>query len=69
MENSVFYAILFIKGGYTTMYDVWQNVLAEIEQQISVANFSTWFQNTSLLSIENGNIRIGVNNSVLAILI
>ncbi len=45
------------------MYDVWKNVLAEIEQQISVANFSTWFQNTSLLSTENGNIKIGVKNS------
>jgi chromosomal replication initiator protein len=45
------------------MYDVWQNVLAEIEQQISVANFSTWFQDTSLLSTEDGNIKIGVKNS------
>ena len=45
------------------MYDVWQNALAEIEQQISTANFSTWFQDTSLLSTENGNIIIGVKNS------
>ena len=45
------------------MYNVWQNVLAEIEQQISAANFSTWFQDTSLLSTDNGNIRIGVKNS------
>ena len=45
------------------MYDVWQNVLAEIEQQISAANFSTWFQNTNLLSTEDGHIRIGVKNS------
>ena len=45
------------------MYNVWQNVLAEIEQQISVANFSTWFQDTSLLSTDNGNIKIGVKNS------
>ena len=45
------------------MYDVWQNVLAEIEQQISAANFSTWFQDTSLLSAENGEIKIGVKNS------
>ena len=46
-----------------TMYDVWQNALAEIEQQISAANFSTWFQDTSLLSTDNGNICIGVKNS------
>ena len=45
------------------MYDVWKNVLAEIEQQISAANFSTWFQNTNLLSTEDGHIRIGVKNS------
>lgn len=45
------------------MYNVWENVLAEIEQKISPANFSTWFQDTSLLSTENGEIIIGVKNS------
>ena len=45
------------------MYDVWKNALAEIEQQISAANFSTWFQDTSLISTENGNIVIGVKNT------
>ena len=45
------------------MYDVWKNALAEIEQQISTANFSTWFQDTSLLSTEDGEIKIGVKNS------
>ena len=45
------------------MYDVWKNVLAEIEQQISTANFSTWFQDTSLISAEDGEIKIGVKNS------
>lgn len=45
------------------MYDVWKNVLAEIEQQISTANFSTWFQDTSLISTNNGDIKIGVKNS------
>ena len=45
------------------MYDVWKNALAEIEQQISTANFSTSFQDTSLISTANGNIRIGVKNS------
>ncbi len=45
------------------MYDVWQNVLAEIEQQISAANFSTWFQDTSLISTDNNRIIIGVKNS------
>lgn len=46
------------------MYDVWKNALAEIEQQISAANFSTWFQDTSLIDADpEGNIRIGVKNS------
>ena len=45
------------------MYDVWKNALAEIEQQISAANFSTWFQDTSLISTNDGQIRIGVKNS------
>ena len=45
------------------MYNVWKNVLAEIEQKISAANFSTWFQDTSLLSAEDGNVLIGVKNS------
>ena len=45
------------------MYNVWENVLAEIEQKVSPANFSTWFQDTSLLSTDNGEIVIGVKNS------
>lgn len=45
------------------MYSIWENVLAEIEQKVSPANFSTWFQDTSLLSSEDGNIIIGVKNS------
>lgn len=45
------------------MYDVWKNALAEIEQQISAANFSTWFQDTSLKSTQGGNIIINVKNT------
>ena len=45
------------------MYDVWKNALAEIEQQISAANFSTWFQGTSIISNTDGNIIIGVKNT------
>jgi len=45
------------------VYSIWENVLAEIEQKVSPANFSTWFQDTSLLSSEDGNIIIGVKNS------
>ena len=45
------------------MYDVWQNALAEIEQQLSPANFSTWFQDTTLISTKDGHIKIGVKNT------
>ena len=45
------------------MYNVWENALAEIQQKVSPANFSTWFQDTSLLSTEDGHIIIGVKNS------
>lgn len=45
------------------MYNVWENALAEIEQKISAGNFSTWFQDTSLLSTEDGHVVIGVKNS------
>ena len=45
------------------MYDVWKNVLAEVEQKVSKANFSTWFSDISLISTESGNIKIGVKNS------
>ena len=45
------------------MYNVWENALAEIEQKVSPANFSTWFQDTSLLSNNNGDIIIGVKNT------
>jgi len=45
------------------MYNVWENALAEIEQKISSGNFSTWFQDTSLLSTEDGHVVIGVKNT------
>ncbi|MDO4759847.1 MAG: chromosomal replication initiator protein DnaA [Candidatus Saccharibacteria bacterium] len=45
------------------MYDVWKNVLAEIEQKISSENFATWFSGTSLISAEGGEIKVGVRNS------
>lgn len=45
------------------MYDAWKNALAIIEQQVSPANFSTWFQDTSLITTDEGIIKIGVKNS------
>ena len=45
------------------MYNVWENVLAEIEQKVSPANFSTWFKDTTLLSASDDHVIIGVKNS------
>ena len=45
------------------MYDVWKNALAEIEQKVSKAIFSTWFSNISLISTDNKVAKIGVKNS------
>ena len=46
------------------MFDVWNNVLAELEQKISQENYATFFAqtNTSLISTDDGMIQIGVPN-------
>lgn len=44
------------------MFDVWKNVLAELEQKISAGAFSTWFTDTSFVGIKNGTAIIGVPN-------
>ena len=42
--------------------DLWRSVLGNIELSISKANFSTWFKNTTILSIENNHVIVGVPN-------
>lgn len=42
--------------------DLWRSVLGNIELSISKANFSTWFKNTKILSIENNHVVVGVPN-------
>lgn len=46
------------------VFDVWNNVLAELEQKISQENYATFFAqtNTSLISTDDGMIQIGVPN-------
>ncbi len=39
---------------------VWNNALNEIELNISRANFTTWFKNTSLIKEEEGIVYLGV---------
>jgi chromosomal replication initiator protein len=45
------------------VYNVWENILAEIEQKVSPANYSTWFQDTTLLNNTDDSVVIGVKNS------
>lgn len=46
-----------------TKEELWQSVLSRIQLNISPANFSTWFRNTSIISKENGEFIIGVPNN------
>lgn len=48
--------------GGQSMFDVWKNVLAEIEQKVSPAAFTTWFKNTQLQSVENGIATVSAPN-------
>ena len=41
---------------------LWKNCLDEIENNISKANFSTWFKNTHIIKEDGGVIHIGVPN-------
>lgn len=41
---------------------IWDNVLTNIEMEISKANFNTWFKETGLKDVENGNAVVVVPN-------
>ena len=41
---------------------LWESCLVEIEGDVSKANFSTWFKNTSILKEDMGVIYVGVPN-------
>lgn len=41
---------------------LWENVLVDIELNISKANFSTWFKNTHIIKIEDGVVFVNVPN-------
>lgn len=42
--------------------ELWQAALAEIELQISPANYITWFRNTAISSHKDGEVIVGVPN-------
>ena len=46
-----------------TKEELWQAVLAQIQLQISPANFATWFKNTKIVSKKEGIIHVSVPNS------
>lgn len=41
---------------------LWENVLVDIELNISKANFTTWFKDTHIVSFEDGIVYLGVPN-------
>lgn len=43
--------------------ELWHAVLAQIQLNISQANFATWFKNTQIISKKNGAVLISVPNS------
>ena len=47
----------------STLDKVWQAVLGEMELLVGKANFSTWFKNTGLISLEEGEAVIQVPNA------
>lgn len=46
-----------------TNHEIWQAVLAELELTISKANFNTWFKNTGIISLQDGQAIICVPSS------
>jgi chromosomal replication initiator protein len=43
--------------------EIWQAFLAQIQLEISPANFTTWFKNTKIVSLENGEVLISTPSS------
>ena len=43
--------------------ELWRAVLAQIQLNISQANFITWFKNTGITSVEGNEVVVSVPNS------
>jgi chromosomal replication initiator protein len=43
--------------------ELWINVLSEIENSVSKANFATWFKETKISGFESGVIYLSVPNT------
>src|SRR3990167_10096897 len=46
-----------------TNEELWQAVLAQIQLNISQANFATWFRGTEISNIKEGTVFVSVPNS------
>lgn len=46
-----------------TNQEIWQAVLAELELSISKANFITWFKNTGIISLQDGQVVVCIPNT------
>ncbi|MDI6882923.1 MAG: chromosomal replication initiator protein DnaA [Patescibacteria group bacterium] len=46
-----------------TKEELWQAVLAQVQFNVSKANFATWFRNTKIISKEKGKVLVSVENS------
>lgn len=49
------------------MFDVWKNVLEELKKDISSEKFTVFLKKTSLISVDNGDIKISVPNSFMQV--
>ena len=54
------------KGG-SVMFNVWNNILEEIRKTISPEKFNTFLAKTTLVSMDNGKVKIGTQNSFMQI--
>ena len=52
----------WIKEVIEVVFDVWKNVMAEIEQNVPHSTFVTWFDDVALMAIEDGVVKIGASN-------
>src|SRR5882724_9971700 len=55
--SALFYAM-------TTMKELWENALVELELTISKPNFNTWFKDTHITRIEDGAVYLGVPSQI-----
>ncbi|MFH1036744.1 MAG: chromosomal replication initiator protein DnaA [Patescibacteria group bacterium] len=53
----------FLRAETMTNEEIWQSVLAQIQLNISPANFSTWFRNTGIVEQKDNEISVSVPNS------